>query len=98
MMDNFHELTRQLLRFTEVDDLSPLLAAMAFGFTTVAGIVLRLFRARAVRRIQAVAAAYADREMAQHRRFHASSVRLVCQPDRAGCLVSFIDPTQNTQT
>src|SRR4029077_4123320 len=83
MMYNIDEFTRQLLQFTEGEELLALLVALAFGLTTVVGIVLRRFRTRAVSRLQAAAAAYAEREIAQERRLHEpSSVRLVSQPDR----------------
>jgi hypothetical protein len=96
-MDNIREFTRQLLRFAEGEDVSKLVVVLAFGLTTVVGFVLGLFRARAFRRLQAAAAAYAEREIAQRRRLHeSSSVRPVSQPDGAYCFVSCIDQTFRT--
>jgi hypothetical protein len=98
MTDNIGEFTRQLLRFAEGKDVSKLVVVSAFVLTTVVGFVLGLFRARALRRLQAAAAAYAEREMAQRRRLHEpSSVRPVSQPDDACCFVSGIDQTFRTR-
>jgi hypothetical protein len=72
MMNNIDEFIRQLLRFTEGENVSQLLVVLAFGLTTVVGIVLRRFRARAVRRLQAAAAVYGEREIARHQRLHVS--------------------------
>jgi hypothetical protein len=95
MMDNFDEFIRQLLRLAEGEDVSKPLVALAFGLTTVTGIVLGLFRECAVRRLQAAAAACAKREMAQHRRLHEPS-SVAFQADRACCLMSFIASTSGT--
>jgi hypothetical protein len=92
-MHNIDEFTRQFVRFTERDDFSKLVVVIVFGLMTVIGIVLGLFRARAVRRLQAAADAYAEREMAEYRRLlEPSSVRLVPRHDRRCCRVSSIDP------
>jgi hypothetical protein len=90
MLDIIGEFARQLLRFPEGENASKLVIVLAFGLTTVVGIVLRVLRDRAVRRMRAAAAAYAGREMARHRRLHEpGSVCLISQPDRTRCLVSF---------
>jgi hypothetical protein len=96
-MHNIDEFIRQFLRLAEGEDVSKPLIALAMGLTTSTGIVRGLFREFAARRVKAAAAARAEREIAQHRRLHEpSSVRLVFQPDGAGCLMSFIAPTLGT--
>lgn len=86
------EFIRQLFRAPEGEDASKLVIVLAFGLTRVVGFVFGLLRARAIRRVQAAAAACAERELAQHRRFdEPSSVRLLSQPDCASFHISFID-------
>jgi hypothetical protein len=69
-MNSFDEISRHLLQFTESADGSTMLVVLAIALAAVVGIVLRVFRARTIRRLQSAAAAYAEREMSQQRRIH----------------------------
>jgi hypothetical protein len=91
MMD-ICEFIRQIFCVPEGEDASKLMIVLAFGVTRVVGFGIGMWRARTIRRVHAAAAAYAERVLAQHRRFdEPSSVRLRSQPDRAPFHISFID-------
>jgi hypothetical protein len=74
-MDIFDEFTTELLQMIKGEETSMLIVASAISLAIVFAIARRVIRARTVWRLQAAAAAYAEREMEKQQRIGAPQLR-----------------------